>query len=85
MAKCKKCGKDMGDKFGYCEDCTNPVTVAVLLASKKSVSHVLHGILTIVTFGLWGIIWLIVFAHVSQHNNQIDDKIRAIELAAISN
>ncbi|WP_423908517.1 hypothetical protein [Candidatus Spongiihabitans sp.] len=58
--------------------------VQKLLASKKSVNHILHAILTAITFGLWGIVWLCCFAFVSQHNGQIDDKVRIIEMAQLS-
>ena len=57
---------------------------ANLLAAKKSVNHILHAILTVLTFGLWGIVWLCCFASASQHNGKIDDKVRLIELSQIA-
>jgi hypothetical protein len=39
----------------YCSDCK-----ADVLAQRKGVNHILHLLLTIVTGGLWIIIWLVV-------------------------
>ena len=63
---------------------SNAEEVAKLLAGKKSVSHILHAILTVVTVGLWAIVWLCCFAYASQHNSKIDDQVRVIELSQIA-
>lgn len=45
----------MGEKVerGYCRTCEAPV-----LASKQKPSHVLHLLLTLITFGLWIFVWM---------------------------
>lgn len=58
--------------------------VARLLAGKKTVNHILHAVLTVVTFGLWGIVWLCCFAHAAQHNSKIDDQVRMIEFSRMA-
>lgn len=55
---------------------TTAEKVADLIAKKKTGNHILHAVLSVVTFGLWFIVWLAVFANVSQHNNKIDDQIK---------
>ena len=49
--------------------------VAVMLSQKKKTSHVLHLLLSIVTAGLWAIVWIIVALSNSMENARIDRKI----------
>ena len=44
---------------------------AVLSYPEKPVNHVLHGLLTLLLCGLWGIVWIIVYA-----NRQKERRIR---------
>ena len=50
--------------------------VAVLLSKKKKTSHILHLILSIVTAGLWIVIWLLVGISNANENAKIDGKIK---------
>jgi hypothetical protein len=53
------------------------VTEAVLLSQRKKTNHVLHLLLTLVTGGLWLIVWLLVDNSNRRHNRQLDEKINA--------
>ena len=58
-----------GDRVPYTDQ-----EVAVLL-SKKKTSHLLHLILSAVTFGIWVIIWILVAASNGSGNAKIDRSI----------
>jgi hypothetical protein len=49
--------------------------VSVLLSKKKKTSHVLHLLLSVITAGLWIIIWLLVAASNGSENRRIDKQI----------
>ena len=49
--------------------------VAVMLSKKKKTSHVLHLLLSVVTAGIWLIIWIIVAASNGSENSRIDKMI----------
>lgn len=49
--------------------------VLVMLSKKKTTSHVLHLILSILTLGFWVIIWVLVAASNGTENARIDRKI----------
>ena len=51
--------------------------VHVMLSKKQSVSHVLHLILSIITGGLWIVVWVLCSISVSHENSRIDRKIAA--------
>lgn len=77
---CPNCGAPIADnsesshKKGY-----RPYSdreVAVLLSKKKRTSHLLHLVLSILTVGLWIIIWLIVALSNNMENSAIDRKIQ---------
>ena len=92
LIECHECGKEISDSANYCPGCGAPVRVkqhkkgdtvpytdqevAVLLSKKKKTSHVLHLLLSIITAGVWIIIWLIVALSNSIENSKIDNQIR---------
>lgn len=39
---------------GFCNNCNRQVMIR-----RKGTNHILHLILTLVTFGIWGIIWIL--------------------------
>jgi hypothetical protein len=49
--------------------------VALLLSQKKQTNHVLHLLLSIVTGGLWLIVWLLVADSNKRHNRRIDERV----------
>lgn len=49
--------------------------VAVMLSQKKQTSHILHLLLSIITGGLWLIVWLLVASSNSSHNKRIEKRI----------
>jgi hypothetical protein len=49
----------------------------VLLSQKKQTTHILHLLLSIITGGLWLIVWLLVADSNRQHNRRIDAQIGA--------
>ncbi|MEJ2610244.1 MAG: zinc-ribbon domain-containing protein [Candidatus Thiodiazotropha sp.] len=91
LIECHECGKQISDSATSCPGCGAPVRVkqykkgdtvpytdqevAVLLSKKKKTSHVLHLLLSIITAGLWLIIWFIVALSNSKENSKIDDQI----------
>ena len=53
----------------------NQIKALQLLSKKKSTSHVLHLILSLVTVGLWIPVWIIVALSNSIENRRIDRKV----------
>ena len=53
----------------------NQIKALQLLSKKKSTSHVLHLILSIVTVGLWVPVWIIVTLSNSIENRRIDREV----------
>jgi len=51
--------------------------VAVLLSQKKRTNHILHLLLSVVTGGVWLIVWFFVADSNRRHNRQIDAQIEA--------
>lgn len=49
--------------------------VMVMLSKKKKTSHVLHLLLSIVTAGIWVLIWILVAVSNNSENNKIDKMI----------
>lgn len=49
--------------------------VAVLLSKKKSTSHLLHLILSILTVGVWVLVWVVVAISNSMENSRLERKI----------
>lgn len=92
LIKCYECGKEISDSASSCPGCGAPVRskqhkkggrvpftdqeVAVMLSKKKKTSHILHLLLSIVTAGLWVIVWVIVAISNSMENSNIDTKIK---------
>ncbi|CAN1599457.1 hypothetical protein [Pseudomonas mediterranea] len=52
--------------------------IFILSNQKKNTSHILHLILSIITGGLWIIVWLIVASNNNTHNKKIDKQIQQI-------
>ncbi len=46
-----------------------------MLSRKKKTSHLLHLFLTIITLGLWVVVWVIVAASNGSQNSAIDKRI----------
>lgn len=53
----------------------NQVKAMQLLSKKKSTSHVLHLILSLITVGFWVPVWIIVTLSNSIENARIDRKV----------
>ena len=53
----------------------NQIKAMQLLSKKKSTSHVLHLILSLVTVGLWLPVWIIVTLSNSIQNRRIDREV----------
>ncbi|PMU12779.1 hypothetical protein C1X90_34975, partial [Pseudomonas sp. GP01-A9] len=52
----------------------------VLTSQKKNTSHVLHVIMTVLTGGLWLIVWGITMRSNDAHNKKLDKQINQIML-----
>lgn len=92
LTQCHECGKEISDSAATCPGCGAslkakqprkgsfvPYThqeVAVLLSKKKKTSHILHLVLSILTVGLWILIWLLVTVSNSSENSRIDRQIK---------
>jgi len=60
-----------GDRVPYSDQ-----EVALMLSKKKKTSHVLHLLLSVVTAGLWVIIWILVGVSNASENARIDSNIK---------
>jgi len=58
-------------------------TIIRLEMSKKKTNHILHLLLSILTGGLWLIIWFLVGINNSIENSRLDRKIRKAEKEAM--
>lgn len=52
--------------------------IFVLNSRKKATNHIFHLILSVLTGGLWLIVWLIAASNTSSHNKKLDDQINQI-------
>ena len=52
--------------------------IFVLASQKKTTSHVMHLLLTIVTCGLWLLVWGVVSRSNTQHNKRLDKEMNHI-------
>lgn len=52
--------------------------IFVLTNQKKNTNHILHLIMTILTGGLWLIVWLIVTANKNSYNKKLDQQINHV-------
>jgi len=55
-------------------------SISSLITQKKSCSHVLHAILTLLTLGFWIPVWVCAGLMTAQHNRKIDDAITAARI-----
>jgi len=92
LINCHECNKEISDSATNCPGCGAPVTaskpkkgdivphtdqeVAVMLSKKKNTSHLLHLFLSIITVGLWIIVWVFVALSNSMENSDIDRTIK---------
>lgn len=92
LVNCTECGKEISDLAAACPGCGAPARqkmpargsyvpysdqeVAVMLSKRKKTSHLLHLILSLITFGLWIFIWLLVGISNANENAKIDAKIK---------
>lgn len=92
LIQCHECGREISDSATSCPGCGAPVRanqhkkgdtvpytdqeVAVLLSKKKNTSHILHLLLSIITAGIWIIIWILVAISNSSENSKIDRQIK---------
>jgi hypothetical protein len=91
LINCHECSKEISDSASFCPGCGAPIgsvqpnkgdripytdqEVAVMLTKKKKTSHILHLLLSVITFGFWIIAWIIVALSNSMENSGIDSKI----------
>ena len=52
--------------------------IFVLNSRKKATNHIFHLILSVLTGGLWLIVWLIAASNNSSHNKELDNQINQI-------
>ena len=92
LIECHECGKEISSSAASCPGCGAPMhakqhkkgdtvpynvqEIAVLLNKKKKTNHILHLLLSIITAGIWIIIWILVAISNSSENAKIDRQIR---------
>jgi hypothetical protein len=92
LINCSECNKEISENAASCIGCGAPVAarqpkkgdivpysdqeVSVMLSKKKRTSHILHLLLSIVTAGIWIIMWLLISASNSSVNSKIDSTIK---------
>ena len=89
LIQCSECGKEISDKAKQCVTCGNPLTkqkvvkntetatdkiVALEDMKRYKTNHILHLLLSIVTMGIWVIVWLFVTADNTTKRNIIRKK-----------
>lgn len=76
---CPGCGAPIGSAAPVNEKGTtipySDQEVAVMLSKKPKTSHVLHLLLSIVTAGLWVVVWILVAVNNSIEGGRIDRRI----------
>ena len=91
LINCHECEKEISDSAASCPGCGAPVAKSVpkkgeyiaytdqessvMLSKKKKTSHLLHLFLSMITFGFWLVIWLLVAISNSSVNSKIDKTI----------
>ena len=91
LINCAECDKEISDSAASCPGCGAPVAaakskkgdrvpytdqeVAVMLSKKKKTSHLLHLFLSVITAGIWLILWALIAISNSSENSKIDSKI----------
>ncbi len=84
LAPCNECQKEVSTLAASCPNCgapiqaseTNPYSAAevnVLLSQKKKTNHLLHLLLSIITGGLWLIVWWAIADSNTNKNRKIDE------------
>ncbi|WP_156827033.1 zinc-ribbon domain-containing protein [Geopsychrobacter electrodiphilus] len=92
LINCHECGREVSDSASLCPGCGAPIPtsqlkksdrvpysdqeVAIMLSKKKKTSHILHLILSVITGGLWIIIWVLVAISNSSDNSKIESQIK---------
>lgn len=92
LIQCYECSREISESATSCPHCGAPVRVkavkkgdyvpytaqevAVMLSKKTSTSHLLHLVLTIITAGVWVIVWILVAASNGSENARIDKEIQ---------
>lgn len=94
LVTCSECGKEISSAAAACVGCGAPlarhaiggradyaagVEMAELLDKKRPTNHVLHFIFSLLTGGLWAIVWLILVLSRYQWNSKIDQQIEKMK------
>ena len=53
----------------------NQIEAMKLISQKKKTAHLLHLVLTVITMGLWLVVWVLVGVSNSLENSRIDRKL----------
>lgn len=53
----------------------NQIQAMKLISQKKKTAHLLHLVLTVITMGLWLVVWVLVGVSNSLENSRIDRKL----------
>lgn len=76
---CPGCGSPIANRATVAEKGSlipySDQEVAVMLSRKKKTSHILHLFLSVITMGLWVVVWIIVALSNSMENSRIDKMI----------
>ena len=91
LINCAECNKEISDNATSCPGCGAPIAgekpkkgdrvpytdqeVSVLLSRKKKTSHLLHFFLSIISGGLWIVMWILIAISNSSVNSKIESKI----------
>jgi uncharacterized membrane protein YvbJ len=92
LINCTECNKEISENSAACIGCGAPIAakqpkkgdfipytdqeVSVMLSKKKNTSHILHLLLSLVTAGIWIIMWLLIAISNSSVNSKIDATIK---------
>ena len=74
-------GVDLSEYEAPKRETPSDAEIAILLSQKKQTNHILHLLLSVVTGGLWLIVWFLVAMDNGSRNKRIDQKVRGEALA----
>ena len=80
LINCNECGTEVSDRATACIKCGTPLNEEVALLENKMVetNHILHLLLSIVTFGLWLFIWVAITIGNIWENRSIENKLERL-------
>jgi hypothetical protein len=80
LINCEECGTEVSDRATACIKCGTPLNqeVSILESKKVQTNHILHLLLSLITFGLWIPLWIIITIGNIWENRSIENKLNSL-------